>query len=214
MFEFSCARTEKTLTALKQLAFDVYARSGYVGASATPQDGIRAYLGKPGVYTVVAHVGSRIVGTISLVHAKENTLPMEALYAEELMPLLTDRTCVGEVTQFVVDDTSFTETSLATETKLEVSIGLLAHVIALATYHGITTCCFTINPKHRAFYESFGCLQIGGEKMYTAVEGAPALAYCLNLERVKGVPESGTQNFLAQKIRHFSVREDFYTSSM
>lgn len=212
MLSFSIAQTEDTLSELRRFVHTVYAGQGYAREGQSDYDGLRSYIGKKGVHTIVARRAEKNIGTISLVCGHACTLPMETLYAEEVALQGKQRSELGEIGQFAIDDTECTPKGTGkgnTYTRLDITMGLLAHVIALAEKLHITHCCFTINPKHRVFYESLGCVQIGGEKEYALVEGAPALAYVLNLEDMRA-PKARGSNFLVEKILQTEIPKEFF----
>ncbi len=215
MLRFSIVGTDEAYREAQLFIHAIYSRQGYVDQGADPHGGIRSYIGKEGVHTIVAHIDDLLVGTISLVEGLRNKLPMEDIYEKELENISLTRKEICEISQFAVDDTRITQILAKTgegNIKFDVTVGLLGHVIALAKRKDILHCCFTINPKHRLFYESFGCVQIGNEKPYALVKGAPALAYMLDLGEFEKT--DSRQNFIAQKITQMQIEEVFFSESV
>ncbi len=206
MLSFSLAKDQVSYKAVQQYVHAVYTGEGYVSQDERYDDGIRAVIGKKGTYTITAHAQENILGTISLIHADSRVLPMESLYAHEMHSLITQRSLCAEISQFAVKDMSQLKRDDA-YSKFDITVGLLAHVIAVAQKKGVHHCFFTINPKHRSFYESIGCIQIGGEKEYGLVGGAPALAYALDISRLHDLPK---KNFILQKIEHTKIPASFF----
>jgi hypothetical protein len=212
MLRFTIAHTAQEHEALRLYAYGVYSKQGYVDVHEKPHEGIRSYIGKSGVHTIAAYIGDVLVGTLSLVQADMQTLPMEDIYADEMSSVRTAGNTFGEVIQFAIDDVQIAQAISVSNTiftRLDVMVGLLGHIVAVAQRLKIARCCFVINPKHRIFYESIGCIKIGDEKSYAHVQGAPALAYMLDVSHFKDMAHA-SNNFIVQKIVRMHIAEDFF----
>lgn len=207
MLEFSVARTENDFLASKRLVRAVYTEAGYV-AEGEDKTAISAYLGKNGATTVLARTGDTLLGTISIV-ADVNGVPMDSIYREELASYRGRGAQIAEVCQFAIDKDALR--TIPTLAELDVSVNLLGLAVQLGFEQLHDYLCFAINPKHRTFYESLGCTQIGNEKSYSSVSGAPALGYVLDMNAVRQAKESKERkHFLLTKIFDTELPENFF----
>ncbi|QQR64558.1 hypothetical protein IPH92_03265 [Candidatus Kaiserbacteria bacterium] len=195
MVTYHLAKSDFEIESAVALISRVYAREGYV-KSEEGESGVSAYLRSSTSVTFLACVGETPVGTISLVGDSERYLPMDLIYREELTLLRNTKTRLAEVCQFAIDTELLKEEKMGTQ--LDVSTSLLSLVVAHARSKDYTHLTFTVNPKHRKFYEMLGAVQIGGEKSYPSVENAPALGYVLDMTILNNAEEQS-------KVRHFLV---------
>jgi hypothetical protein len=182
----------------------VYIDEGYIDPQNTNGSAITAFLGQEYTTTFEARFGDLLVGTVSVARDGEAGLPMDCIYRDELASFRNRNAAIAEVCQFIVDKNLVRELCKSypsSISEMDVSLGLLRAAIQ----HGIEThieyFVFTINPKHRLFYESMGCVLIGDERSYPSVNEAPALAYALDIQALKQMIAAGTvRNMLLRKV--------------
>ncbi len=208
MVQFSVACTEDDLQDSLQLVHEVYVKEGYRNPDDSHNEGIGAYLGRAGATTMIARHNEQLFGTISVV-SDMHGVPMDIMYREELGVYRDTGARIGEVCQFAINKLALKE--FPHIAVLDVSVGLLG----LAVQYGLVSAhdylCFAINPKHRVFYESLGCIRIGEEKSYDSVSGAPALGYVLSMDAVRQAKESEEKkHFLLTKIFDTELPENFF----
>lgn len=180
MGSVTCARlhtTEERLAA-RHIVRRLYQAQGYAasngdGDSAAFSDSASTLLWG------MAYDGT-LFGTVSLMVDSASGLPMDSIYAEELLPLRTTGAKIAEVGQFAVDRELYKV--LSGKDAPFVAAPLFTAVLRHAIENGVHYLCITVNPKHDAFYAAIGFRQIGGLKHHPSVQ-APAIA------RVFFVPE-------------------------
>lgn len=200
MYTFKLARDKSDRDQAATLVRRVYAKSGYIKEDGSTPITDFMY-NEEQTNSVLALVDDKIVGTISLVQPGRDQLPMESLYASEIRDLDHPIMAVAEVCQFAVDKELLPKkfgTSKLFEAEL--ALQLLALVISICRRKLISRALFTINPKHKSFYEALGARQFGAEKSYAAVNGAPALAYELDMDKLISGNASGLLLRAVEKI--------------
>lgn len=153
----------------------IYSQKGY--AKGDPENlwyGIHDAL--PATTTFIAERGGVIVATLTVVFDSAIKLPADALYAPELDALRSEGRRLCEIVSLV-----------SAETRRLSALKLIRHMFKLAyltTYYleNGTDFVITVNPNHAAFYRK-GMLfeQVGGERSYEKVSGAPAVLLRLDL---------------------------------
>lgn len=212
MVQFRIAHSPDDKKLVIALVNEMYAQYGYVDLESKTDSKISSFLTDKETVTLIAQYGSEIAGTISVVPDGTRGLPMDVIYQNELLPYRRAHKKILEVCQFAVNKKVFNGLDVVKQGKdieREVSIGLIGLCIHYALQHSYDFVCFTINPKHRSFYESFGCVCIGEEKEYPSVSNAPALAYSLDMHKLT----NGTQHhFLTTKILQTPPPTNFFES--
>jgi len=214
MIQFQIARLPDEFNDAARLIEEVYTRKGYISSVAGGQPRISEYIGKDGTKTILARHGSQLLGTISVVSGENSGLPMDSIYHDELSEFRSQDVRIAEVCQFAIDKERIKQMSAVTQDKvyeLDVSSGLLGLAVQYSIHKLFDYLCFAVNPKHRAFYESLGCIQIGDEKQYASVNKAPALAYVLNMNDFETIKNSNKRrHFLVQKIFDMEQPIEFF----
>lgn len=213
MVQFRIARSVDDKNGAIKLVNEMYSRYGYVDLESGQDSKISTFLAEEGTVTMLAEHDSEIAGTISVVPDSEHGLPMDIIYYDELAPYRIAHKKILEVCQFAVNKKVFEELEANKQGKnieREVSVGLIGLCIHYALQHSYDFVCFTINPKHRSFYESFGCARIGEEKEYPSVSNAPALAYALDIHELTN---GARHHFLTTKILQTPPPPNFFHQS-
>lgn len=178
MITYRLANTQAKVDQAIALISEVYFQEGYTSTK-LPTEKQKHLLHSADAKTILGYRDNVLEGTISIVHSTNQRLPMEQIYATELSQLPYDRSAIAEVCQFAVRKSTPNETQQPTN--IDLSLGLLSHIIHVAIKEHIECLCFTINPKHQIFYRGLGCTQIGPERSYPFVNNAPALAFSLEI---------------------------------
>ena len=199
MITYTVLKSNEELDVVTALITRVYMREGYI-RNIDAESGITKYLRNKSTKVFLAKKEGVIIGTISLVADGELGLPMDLIYQDELKPYRSPKHRLAEVCQFAIDTQLLVGEGMGAS--LEVSRNLLALVVSEARKSECTCVSFTVNPKHKKFYELLGALQIGGEKMYPSVENAPALAYILDI-KIAPEAKSAQGNKMQQVLSRF-----------
>lgn len=126
---------------------------------------------------IACHRG-KVICTVTLIGDGELGLPMESIYFEEVQAERERGLVLGEVSSLAVRDVEF-------KSFLPIFIKLLRMMSQHARAYGFDQFMIATHPKHARFYKRFmGYEQIGGTKEYPSVCHAPAVACCLNFERI------------------------------
>lgn len=204
MIQFYEATRNDDIDAVIGLVTRVYAEQGYVGKLKGNTLEIAAFLRMESTCTFLAKVEDTLIGTISIVSDSPSGFPMDSIYKNEIALLDVERGKIAEVCQFAIDKktlASLLKENTARYSELDVSTGLLGRVVQYGLSQDFEFLCFTINPKHRVFYESLGAVQFGEERVYPSVNSAPALAYKLPIQKPgTHVEIKEKKNFLIEKI--------------
>ncbi|MEZ4195560.1 MAG: hypothetical protein R3B53_04205 [Candidatus Paceibacterota bacterium] len=195
------------LKIVSKLITQVYQGEGYISSDSDSGSKITEFLGNPDTKTFVATLDDKIVGTVSLAVDSSDGLPMDVIFREELNPVRQAGKSIAEVCQFVVDKDFLKDNIDKADLSViesNITLGLLKHVIMYGLEVDLDLFVFTINPKHRIFYESLGALQVGEEKVYPSVNNAPALAYILDIKALQEQAKKG-------ELTHMLLRKLFST---
>lgn len=119
----------------------------------------------------------RVISTMSLVRDGALGLPMEAIYAQEVVRLRREGLYLGEVT-------SLADTCEDAKTSLPVLMRLMGLMAQCARKREVDRMLVTVHPRHARFYQRFTAFRpLGGLRTYGAVCDKPAVALALDLER-------------------------------
>lgn len=214
MSEYIFSRVTKSsdVELVIKLISKVYADSGYVSEDGNKDEtSISDFLRNTNsTCTFRAIYQEQLVGTISIVSDQERGLPMDTIYKTEVDLLRTAGERVAEVCQFAIDKTVLKSLPITKRKIFEADLAM--QLLGLSINYGFLKdfdyYVFSINPKHRVFYEMLGCQKIGEEKQYGSVNNAPALAYKLSLRDLKQQQESGKgKNMILRRLTQFKVPE-------
>jgi hypothetical protein len=207
MIKVSQAVSRTEIEEAKSLITRVYLREKYIRKGESSS--ISSYIGTPFAITYIARVRKALIGTVTLVIDSAIGLPMDALFSDELWKHRRNGK-LGEVCQFAVDWDMKTACQSRDISEYDVTLRLLAECIQAGLEQRLSYLCFTINPKHRKFYEMLGSVCIGDTKSYSGVNGAPALSYFLEMSILFEYMEKRKRpNFLVAKILNFLPKSVF-----
>lgn len=203
MYTYKIIQTKEKLEEATNLIFQVYSKKGYTTHSSRDNEvqKISSYLSSKNATVFGAYLNSKIVGTISILLDNTIDLPMDILFKKELDQIRNKNIKIAEVCQFAIN----TEMLAKSQENITISINLLSLVLRYGIYKQYDYFSLTINPKHKTFYETIGCTQIGVEKKYPSVNNAPALGYILDLSKTKKELDKETQkNWLLREMKKIS----------
>jgi hypothetical protein len=180
----------------RRIVVATYQKSGYVVPS--DEDPFSRFYLSGNMDTYIAQWHGASVGTISLVRPTSENLPMDCIFKEELAQVRV-KNRIGEVCQFAIqiDTPETAHMSFTSLQELDVSMGLLGHIVNEGLQQEIDVLAFVVNPKHASFYTSLGGIQIGSVKPDPMVNNAPACAYILPLANIERMQ---SKNFILRKI--------------
>lgn len=169
------------LASAYQLVYESYLTRGYVAPHAS-QMVYRVVNGLPSSRTAVAvDRQQRVIGTVTIVGDNTLGLPMEAIYPEEVQALRAQGRSVAETSGLAVQ--------MGRKQSSAVVFALTRFAVQYMCWRGYHDMLFTINPRHRRFYERLiGATPIGGCRPHEIVQGNPALAYRVDLQRIDQLP--------------------------
>ncbi len=184
---YSIVRSKEELEGSRRLVLEEYIRSGYVSGQDIAS-GLKMgdYLGLPDTTTFILQYQDCVIGTVSLVEDGEKGVPMDDLYTKEINILRHRGSKIAEVSQFAIRKDAHIEYSSPDKKRPAsyLSVPLLKLTVHYALRQGVDTFCIAVNPKHVMFYKFLGFEQFGEEKSYVSVNGAPAVALVLDLEKI------------------------------
>ncbi len=119
-----------------------------------------------------------VICTVSLVGDGKLGLPMEDIYADEVLERRRRGLTLSEVSCLAIRDPT-------RKTFLPLLIGMTRLMAQHARHRGIDQLLIAANPKHARFYERFMGFQRFGElKAYPKVQNRPAVASCLDFQTI------------------------------
>lgn len=156
--EYLIASSADELSAAAALVQACYGWRGYDTESTGPQ---------PGESTLLARMGDRVIGTVTVRNGTRTRLQAEAGFAEHVGELRRQGRRLVEYTRFAIDRGWTGRNDLAAEL---IRRALLLGRVAL----GATDCVIEVNPRHMRYYQrQFGFTVRGPERTCERV-GAPA----------------------------------------
>ncbi|MBU3925499.1 hypothetical protein KJ854_06260 [Patescibacteria group bacterium] len=171
------------------LIYKEYVKQGYLSErAANSKLKVDSCFLLPDSATFISKINHKIIGTVSVAADSRFGLPMDEIYKEELDELRGENKKIAEVCRLAINNKKHNNLSLL--------IPLLKLVVHFGFYKEIDFLCVAINPKHNSFYSSLFFQDIGKLKSYPSVNGAPALAKILDLNKLKKI-----------KARNFFIKE-------
>ena len=129
----------------------------------------------------MATIGPQVVGTVTLIGDSPLGLPMDEIYQGDLDRFRAQRCRLAEAS------------ALAAHPRYRgIGLPLLLPLLrVLVTYAAdlaaLDLLCIAVNPRHVEFYRRLTFEIFGELKPYAKVNGAPAVALCLHLDRVREI---------------------------
>lgn len=167
-----------------RLVHDQYTWRGYMAPSPSGRR-LSVHHALPTTKVFVARRDDRVIGTVTLVGDSLFGLPMDDLYRHEISTLRAQGRRIAEVSALA---TAAESRRTGITVLLHLMRALITYAVKLAALDDL---CITVNPRHVEFYRS--CMRfetIGGERAYSKVNGAPAVALRLNLEVARAIEAS------------------------
>ena len=125
-----------------------------------------------------AEYDGEIICTLTLIGDGSAGLPLEIIYGDEVKELRLQEIPIGEVSCLAAKN-------LEPSQFFTIFSELTRLMAQYARARGLHQLLAAVHPKHAKFYQKFlGFQQIGPEKCYPCVEHAPAVACCLDFERI------------------------------
>ncbi len=132
----------------------------------------------PSTEMFVATLRQEVIFTVSLVADGDLGLPMEAIYGEEVMAKRAQGLRLGEVSCLADRRSDF-------RGSFPVFLRLARLMVQHARYRGLDQILLAIHPRHVRFYRRFmACEPLAGERVYPTVRNHPAVALCLDFDRI------------------------------
>ena len=154
-----------------RLVYDQYVERGYAAGDRSGRR-VLVHQALPTTTMFRATAAAAVVGTVTLIADSVLGLPMDSLYAGELRPLRASGRRVAEVSALAV----------APGTPMTALVRLMSRLVLYAeALARVDDLCVTVHPRHARFYERLGFARMGTVKPYAAVNGAPAVAFRLDL---------------------------------
>lgn len=174
---FRIASTREDRATAFRLVYQNYLRKGLIEANKY-QIRLTPYHLLPTTNVFIASIDDEIIATVSLIGDGELGLPMEGVYPDEVNRARDLGLSVGEVSSLAVRDVKFSSF-------LPIFVKLTRLMAQHSRMYGMDQFLIATHPKHARFYQRFmGFEQIGTQTEYPSVKNAPAVAYCLDFDRI------------------------------
>jgi hypothetical protein len=187
---FRAARSASELVTCYRLVHQQYLEQGYATDSDVP---LRATIFNvlPRTTTFVGATENELICTATVVPDTHLGLPMDDLYHDEIQGLRSRGRRLCEVTMLASKAGSGTMTGRpAIQSLFKVIFDYASRVLCSDFL------CITINPRHAAMYDALYFKDLGGLRTYRSVNGAPAVAKCLDLSTAEGEMAAGNRERL------------------
>lgn|GEM_PF-2266543 len=166
----TCEEVESAL----RVVYTCYRQFGLVDAS---PPGVRVTFHHilPDTRILIARKENDIHSTLTMVPDGPFGLPMEHEFEDSLRPLRDQGARLAEITSLA---------TLAEYRRLSLFMYLYRLLLLIGRSKGLTDFVLVVNPKHVRFYRDILLFeQIGPERSYGAVSGAPGVPFRMNIER-------------------------------
>jgi len=155
------------------LVYESYVRSGLTQPNLHGVRIIPHHL-LPTTSTLIARLGSEVIGTMTLVRDSEMGVPLEAVYRRDVEAMRAQGIAFAEVSCLATRPLSLVDYPY-------VFMRLLRLLAQHARHVGVERLLIAAHPRHVRLYErSMGYRRFGGETSYPSVGGAPAVAAYLD----------------------------------
>jgi hypothetical protein len=177
---FGLAQSGQAVDQALRLVHDQYVARGYMRAHPSGQRRSPHYaLTTTRVF--VATRGPHVVGTVTLIEDSPLGLPMDEIYGADLDRLRAQRCRLAEVSALAAHPRY---RSNGLPLLLPLMRVLVLYAVDLAALDVLS---IAVNPRHVEFYRRLTFEVFGDLKSYGRVNGAPAVALCLHLDRVREI---------------------------
>ncbi len=175
---YKVAATQHEREAAFRLVYDAYRRLDLVPPNRFRMRVTTHHL-LPTTDVFVAWRHGRVVGTLTLVGDGELALPMEDVYADEIARSRSQGNRLGEATSLAIRRSEF-------QRLFPVFIRLTQLMFCCSQRRGMSQIVIAVHPRHARFYQRIMKFHvIGKQKPYPLVRHEPAVALCLDFDRVR-----------------------------
>ncbi|MEW5895759.1 MAG: hypothetical protein AB1650_08415 [Candidatus Omnitrophota bacterium] len=185
--EYRVARSREELEKAYRLVYQEYRKQGYLDEN-TSKLQASVYNALPQTTTFVALVDDVVTATATIIPDSPLELPMDDLYHAELNELRGEGKKLCEVSMLASSSELFGEgvSLMLNAKKMFLIFFLFKYIFDYVRIElGVDYICIAVNPKHANTYDSLFFKNLGGGmKYYSKVNGAPAIAKCLNVQTV------------------------------
>lgn len=191
---FSVAKKRDERRAAFQLTYASYLRAGLIKPNPFEMRVTSFHLSSA-TNVFIGSQSGRHACTVSLVEdSQELGLPMEVVYGEEVASMRRGGYHLAEVSCLAFEPTS-------PASFWQNFIGLNAMLAQFAKHQGVDRLLIAAHPRHARFYRRFIGFEVIGEiTRYPTVENHPAIACCLDFEKVDLDPPPTYRHIFAQRI--------------
>ncbi len=176
-FDFRIAATIRERAQAFNLVHQCYVRSGLILGNSF-QLHVTPYQMLPESTIFICSLGTRAVGTVTLIGDGPSGLPMEEIYHDEVQLRRDNGLSVGEIS-------SLAFAKLPRRLFLSTFIQLTRLMSQFARHQQMNQLLIAAHPRHVRFYaRSMGFQIMGEEKTYPRVRNKPALAAMLDFQQI------------------------------
>ena len=203
--EFGLASDTDTLDAAFRLVHDQYVSRGYMDPHPSGRR-LSLHNALPTTKVFVARKGGDVLGTVSVVQDSVLGLPMDEIYADELVHLRRERRGIAEVSALAIR-------SECRALGLPILMRLVRMIVVYtAEVARLDDLCIAVNPRHVGFYQkALTFTMFGPLRGYQKVNGAPAVAMHCDLGYVRRLAaETARRGDVSQEICGFLFAREPY----
>ena len=177
---FGLAQSVWAIDQALRLVHDQYVARGYMTPHPSGQR-LSPHYTLSATRVFVATIGPQVVATVTLIEDSPLGLPMDEIYQEDLDRFRAQRCRLAEASALAAHPRY---RGLGLPLLLPLMRVLVIYAADLAALDVLS---ITVNPRHVEFYRRLTFEIVGEPKPYGRVNGAPAVALCLHLERVREI---------------------------
>lgn len=174
---YGLARSRTDLEGAFRLSYHAYLRSG-LGEENPLEMRVTPHHLLPTTDVFLATCRDEPICTATLVSDGDYGLPMESVYADQVQQRREAGLRLGEVT-------CLADRRRDVARFFPVFVRLSRLLVQTARYRGLDQLLVAVHPRHARFYQRYLAFEmIGGERAYPEVRDNPAVALCLDFQRV------------------------------
>jgi GNAT superfamily N-acetyltransferase len=177
---FGLAQSVPAIDQALRLVHDQYVARGYMTAHPSGRR-LSPHYALSTTRVFVATVGPQVVGTVTLIEDSPLGLPMDEIYEGDLDQFRAQRCRLAEASALAVHPRY---RGIGLPLLLPLMRVLVMYAADLAA---LDILCIAVNPRHVEFYRRLTFDVFGELRTYARVNGAPAIALCLHLDRVREI---------------------------
>ncbi|OPX30415.1 MAG: hypothetical protein B1H08_01800 [Candidatus Omnitrophica bacterium 4484_171] len=191
LIDYRVAQTREELEKAYHLVYKEYLKRGYTNETSS-KIRVSIYNIIPQTTTFIAIVENEVIATATLIEDSPLGLPMDKIYRNELAQFRNNNKKLCEISMLASDTDLFKAgTSIMSNSKKMFFIFYLFKLIFdyADNFLALDFICITIHPKHKLVYDFLSFKDLGNLKVYSQVNGAPAIAMYCDLRSAKGKQE-------------------------